>query len=242
MSQNSNDREPKDKEKQDTTEEDLDFQLDDFDEEIIDLIDPLEDEGAQSDDSSTHEETLDEDRDLSFEDFDVEMELEEDGLSLDSSKEPYEDEEAGKTDSSSSNEIATGFGEAFEEGDETSKVAGGEKDEEVTQEDLVTDEALAELFASHEDEVAKLLEEATVSPVEDEKVPSAEPASLSEKKIDQDPFADLEIEAEGVSEEGETPEPVSVSEEELPEDLFADLDTEAEGVSEEGDAPEPVSV
>ncbi len=75
MSHNSNDRESKDKEKQETTEEDLDFQLDDFDGEIIDLLDPLEGEGAESDDSSAHDEILEEDRDLSFEDFDVEMEL-----------------------------------------------------------------------------------------------------------------------------------------------------------------------
>ena len=128
MSHNSNDRESKDKEKQETTEEDLDFQLDDFDDEIIDLLDPLEGEGAESDDSSAHDEILEEDRDLSFEDFDVEMELGE---------------------------------------DETSEAAAAKTDEGITEDDLVTDEALAEPLAFHESEVAKLLEEATGSPVED---------------------------------------------------------------------------
>ena len=115
MSHNSNDRQSKDKEKQETTEEDLDFQLDDFDDEIIDLVDPLEGEGEESDDSSAHDEVVDADRDLSFEDFDVEMELGEDEPSVGSMIEPLEHEEESKTDYS--NEIETALGEPFE-GDE----------------------------------------------------------------------------------------------------------------------------
>jgi len=225
MSHNSNDREAKDKEKQETTEEDLDFNLDDFDEEIIDLIEPLEEEGAESDDSSADEEILDEDGDLSLEDFDVEMELGEDDPSSDSTLEPFEGQEGSRTDSANESEAAA-----------------GEREEGSAEGDIVTDEALAELFASHESEVAKLLQEAGVSPGEDEAVPAAQPTPASEEEVVEDLFADLEVEAEGVSEEGDISEPAPVSEEELPEDLFADLEMEAEGVSEESDISEPAPV
>ena len=236
MSHHSNDQESKEKENQETSEEDLDFQLDDPEDEIIDLVDPVEGEGAVSDDWSSDDEILEEDRELSFEDFDVEMELGEDDLSVDSENEPFEEEQVSKADSS--DEMERELGEVFEGADDTSDAAAAEADDGIPEDDLVTDEALAELFASHESEVAKLLEEATGSPAEGEETPSAEPVSLSEEELPEDLFADLEMEAEVVGEEADAPEAVPVSEEELPEDLFADLGMEAEVVGEEADAPQ----
>ena len=240
MSNNSKNQDSEGKERQTSMEEDLDLQLDDFDDEIIDLVDPLEGEGAESDDSSVHDETWDDEDDLSFEDFDVEMELGEDDPSKGSMMEPLEDEEESKTDSWK--EIENERGKPFGGEDETSKAAAGESDEGIKEDDPFSDEALAELFASHESEVAKLLEEATGCTVEDEKVPSAEAVSVSEEELPEDLFADLEMEAEEIGEEGDAPESASVSEEELPEDLFADLEMEAEEIGEEGDAPESASV
>ena len=240
MSNNSKNQDSEGKERQTSLEEDLDLQLDDFDDEIIDLVDPLEGEGAESDDSSVHDETWDDEDDLSFEDFDVEMELGEDEPSKGSMMEPLEDEEESKTDSWK--EIENERGKPFGGEDETSKAAAGESDEGIKEDDPFSDEALAELFASHESEVAKLLEEATGCTVEDEKVPSAEAVSVSEEELPEDLFADLEMEAEEIGEEGDAPESASVSEEELPEDLFADLEMEAEEIGEEGDAPESASV
>ena len=239
MSNNSKNQDSEGKERQTSLEEDLDLQLDDFDDEIIDLVDPLEGEGAESDDSSVHDETWDDEDDLSFEDFDVEMELGEDDPSKGSMMEPLEDEEESKTDSWK--EIENERGKPFGGEDETSKAAAGESDEGIKEDDPFSDEALAELFASHESEVAKLLEEATGCTVEDEKVPSAEAVSVSEEELPEDLFADLEMEAEEIGEEGDAPESASVSEEELPEDLFADLELEAEGIGEEGDTPEAPS-
>jgi len=240
MSNNSKNQDSEGKERQTSMEEDLDLQLDDFDDEIIDLVDPLEGEGAESDDSSVHDETWDDEDDLSFEDFDVEMELGEDEPSKGSMMEPLEYEEESKTDSWK--EIENERGKPFGGEDETSKAAAGESDEGIKEDDPFSDEALAELFASHESEVAKLLEEATGCTVEDEKVPSAEAVSVSEEELPEDLFADLEMEAEGIGEEGDASESASVSEEELPEDLFADLEMEAEEIGEEGDAPESASV
>ncbi|MGD8916909.1 MAG: hypothetical protein PVH35_09955, partial [Syntrophobacterales bacterium] len=208
MSHHSNDQESKDKENQQTSEEDLDFQLDDLDDEIIDLVDPVEGESAGSDDWSPDEEILDEDRELSFEDFDVEMELGEDDTAVDSKIEPLEEEEVSKADSS--DEMESELGEVFEGEDETSEDAGAEADQAISEDDPVTDEALAELFASHESEVAKLLEEASGSPAEDEEAPSAEPVSLSEEELPEDLFADLEPESEVVGEEADASEPAPV--------------------------------
>jgi hypothetical protein len=203
MSHNPNDKDSKGKERKRSREENPDFQLDDLDDEIIDLLDPLEGEGAEPDDSSALDQILDEDRDLSFEDFDVEMELGE---------------------------------------DETSEAAAGETAGEIAEDDLFSDEALAELFASHESEVAKLLEEAGGSPAEDERVPSAEAAPVSEEELPEDLFADLEREAEGVGELEESAEAAPVSEEELPEDLFADLEMETEGAGELEESAEAAPV
>ena len=225
MSDNSNDRQSKDKETQETTEEDLDFHLDDFDDEIIDLVDPLEGEGGESDDSSGHDEILDEDKDLSFEEFDVEMELGEDEPSLDLTKEPFEDEEGSRTDYS--NESESELGESFHGEDETSEATAAETDEGISEDDLVTDEALAELFASHESEVAKLLEEATGSPVEDKEAPSAGPVSISEEELPEDLFADLDMETEAVSEEGDAAEEV------LSDEVVTDFDKEIDSVIDE---------
>ena len=241
MSHNSNNRDSKDEEKKGSTEEDLDFQLDDFDEEIIDLVDPLEGEGEDSEDSFAHDESVNEDKDLSLEDFDVEMELGEDEPSQGSMMEPPEDEGNSETDSWSKTESEPGG--SFKDEDETSEAAAEEADEEIAEDELFSDEALAELFASHESEVAKLLEEAAGSPGETERFPSAEPASVSEEELPEDLFADLEAEAEGAKEEGDTSEVAPVSEGEPGEDLFADLEAEVEGVREEGDTSEvsPVS-
>jgi hypothetical protein len=194
MSHNPNDKDSKGKERKRSREENPDFQLDDLDDEIIDLLDPLEGEGAEPDDSSALDQILDEDRDLSFEDFDVEMELGE---------------------------------------DETSEAAAGETAGEIAEDDLFSDEALAELFASHESEVAKLLEEAGGSPAEDERVPSAEAAPVSEEELPEDLFADLEREAEGVGELEESAEATPVVEEEVTAQDASDFEKELDSVIDE---------
>lgn len=231
MSHNSNDRESKDKERQEKSEEDLDSQLDDFDDEIIDLLDPLEGDGSESDDSSAHAEILDEDRALLFEDFDLQMEVWEDEPSVGSNTEPFEDGEGKKTDSS--NEMVSELGELLEGEGETGEgtVQG------MAEDDLFTDDDLAELFSSQETEVAKLLEEATGSPL-DEEVSTAAVEPFSEEELPEDLFSDLEMEAEGGNEAGDAAQGAPFSEEELPEDLFADLEMKAEGGDEAGDAAE----
>ena len=231
MSNNSKNQDSEGKERQTSLEEDLDLQLDDFDDEIIDLVDPLEGEGAESDDSSVHDETWDDEDDLSFEDFDVEMELGEDDPSKGSMMEPLEDEEESKTDSWK--EIENERGKPFGGEDETSKAAAGESDEGIKEDDPFSDEALAELFASHESEVAKLLEEATGCTVEDEKVPSAEAVSVSEEELPEDLFADLELEAEGIGEEGDTPEAPSAVGEEVSAEVVSDFERELDSVIDE---------
>jgi hypothetical protein len=228
MNHNSDDRKPEDKEAQETGGEDFDLQLDDLDDEIIDLVDPVEGEDRASDDPSASNDEVDDENELALGDLDLEVELGEDESDLDATLESLEDEEK------SAAAVETEVEERSTAQEVTADTAAAAGDDALLEEDLVTDEALAELFASHESEVAQLLEEASGAGEEDTEVASAQPATpVTEEDLSEDLFADLDTELGDVSEEPVSAEAGPVTEEDLPEDLFADLEAESVDVSEQ---------
>ena len=75
MDQNSDDRRPEEEEAQETGGEDFELQLDDLDDEIIDLVDPVEDEDPASDDPFSSQDDEDGEDELDLGELDLEVDL-----------------------------------------------------------------------------------------------------------------------------------------------------------------------
>jgi hypothetical protein len=180
MNHNADDPKSEDKETQETGGEDFDLQLDDLDDEIIDLVEPVEGEDPALDEPSSSQDDVDDENELALGELDLEVKLGE--------------EEPAAADETVVEETSTA-----QEGTANTAAAAG--DDALLEEDPVTDEALAELFASHESEVAQLLEEASGTGQEDPEAVSVQPATpVSEEDLSEDFFADLETELGDVSE------------------------------------------
>ncbi|MFA9612734.1 MAG: hypothetical protein ACERK9_02210, partial [Deltaproteobacteria bacterium] len=176
MDHNSDDRKFEDKEAQETGGEDFDLQLDDLDDDIIDLVDPVEGEDPASDDPSSSQDDVDDENELSLGELDLEVGFGEDEPDLDTTLESLE----GGEESAAAAETVVEETSTAQEGTADTAAAAG--DDALLEEDLVTDEALAELFASHENEVAQLLEEASGTGGDDAEVASAQqPTPVSEE-------------------------------------------------------------
>ena len=234
MVHNSNDQISKDKETEGTGVEDIDLQLDDIDDDIIDLVDAVEEEDSGSDEEAPiHEaeaETTDEERIFPLEELDVDGEIRADEPGFNTPIETLEDDEEYEP------QVLEGAEGEIEELvlEETtiSDTPAVETDELDPTEDQLTDEALAELFSSHETEVAQLLQKATETRGETDETVAEEPPA-TEGELPEDLYTELSMESEGMTEETITVEEPPDVEEELPEDLFADFETESEDAVEE---------
>ncbi len=231
MKHDSDDQITKIKETQETEVVDIDLQVDDIDGEIIDLLDSIEEDDSGPEEALPSEEAAaeatDEEQELLLEDLDLDDGLGPEEFSSDAPIEPIEDDQKYEPEVL---EGAEGEPEETFTGEEAiSGTPAAEAEESGARGDPISDEVLAELFSSHEMEVAEIFQEATESSSEtDETGGGALPATEGESPKDM--FADLGVESEVVTEETSAAAEPPVAKEELPEDIFADLEVESEGV------------
>jgi len=242
------------------TSDNVDLRLDDLEHEIIDLVEVVE-EGASSSGAAPAEE-LEAADELGGDELEVgDLELEGDVSQEVEASTPGASEEAMR-------EADEALGEAEDEFEsllrtEPTEPEAGLEDSSPESDDLgeeETDRELADLFASDELEVSKLLEDGSAERDESPQ-PVTEEASASDEEFFEGLFDDLEVEedrAEAVdasSEEALTKDEVSkdllvelglepevtaeatappapAPLEELPEDLFADLERSRQGAPE----------
>ncbi|HVO83188.1 MAG TPA: hypothetical protein VMU60_02070 [Syntrophobacteria bacterium] len=229
------------------TADDLDLRLDDLEHEIIDLVEVVEEEGSSS--GAARAEDLEVADDLVSDDLELEEDASEEieaGRAGASEAEMQEADEAlGEAEDEFESLLRADRSELEAEPEDLSAVSDDFGEEE-------TDRELADLFASDELEVSKLLKDG--SPDNDEgPTPVKGEGSVPDEEFLQGLFDDLEVEEDGAeavgasSEEAPTkedasadllvelglePEPTAKAAapqapapvEELPEDLFADLE------------------
>jgi hypothetical protein len=199
--------------------------------EIEELV--LAEDSSFDEEAPIHEaeaEATDEERVFPLEELDMDGEIRADEPGFNTPIETLEDDEEYEP------EVLEGAEGKIEEGvlEETtiSDTPAVEIDELNATEDQLTDEALAELFSSHETEVAQLLQKATETRGETDETVAGEPPA-TEGELPEDLYTELSMESEHMTEETITAEEQPVVEEELPEDLFADFETESEAAVEE---------
>ncbi|MFP3869297.1 MAG: hypothetical protein ACLFVT_00255 [Syntrophobacteria bacterium] len=218
MQDDSADQRSKEKEIEQPGSEDFDFQLDDIDEEIIDLVDIVDEDSLVSDERALESsESPDEDEVFSLEDFGVE---EQPGDEAPGTVEAVgEDGQfAAESLDATEGEIEAMLAEEEPAADTmAAEDAGGEVDRE-------TDEALAQLFSSNEMDVSEFLEESAHAGEAAEEGPVAEAPPVEEEEFSEDLLADLEAEADGA--EGRTFEETPVPGLEGAGDVTASLEVE----------------
>ncbi len=234
MKHDSNDQISTNKKTHETGDDDINLQLDDLDDEIIDLVDFLEDDDSDSEAAPPSQEAAveatDEEQEFLLEDLDLDDER--------GADEPSPTAPIGPIENDEEYELEVGQGaeseleEMFTEEEAVSDTPPAESEEFGAREDQITDEALAELFSSHEMEVAEMFQEATEASSKTDETGGEELPAM-EGEIPKDIFADLELESELVTEETPAAAEPAVAEEELPEDVFADLETDSEEAADE---------
>lgn len=214
MENNPKGEKPKNQESPEEAADDFDLDLDQIEEEIIDLVEVVDEEVADPGEMDAVE--VDEpgaeadDEPFALEDFEIDAELEVESSGPEPVVAPLEsaDEQPGELEQQ---EDLTGGPSSADDMKDLQDLGEGF-------EDLEADRALAELFASDELDVSRLLDEAE-SPVE-------EGAETSGSETSGDFFSGLQP--------AEAPDPAG--EGQLSEDLFADLEGMEPGADEEADA------
>ncbi len=234
MQRNSNDKISNNKDTREAGAEDTDIQLDDHDDEIIELVDPIEEGDSGSIEAPLPQEAEGEvsekEGEFSLEELESDVEAGVDEPDFSATIEPLEDGEEYEP------EVLGDGGSRIEEilAEEEiiidSPVA--EADKSGVKANQITDEALAELFSSHETEVAEIFQEVTETRDETFDV-AAEEQPVSDDELPDHLFAHLGPESEPVTEETHVAEAPSASEEELPEGLFDALEVELDNAADQ---------
>ena len=236
MQRNPNDEISKSKDSRETGAEDTDLQLDDRDDEIIELIDPIEEGDSESTEVPLSEEAegevSEEEPEFSLEELESDVEVSAEEPDFDATIEPLENGEEYEPEVLGDGESRIEEILAEEESIIDSPVAEGDKSG--VKEDQITDEVLAELFSSHETEVAEIFQEVSETPDATYDV-AAEEQPVSDEQLPDHLFANLGTEFEPSNEETNIAEPPLEPKEQLPEGLFTalevKLDKEADQVA-----------
>jgi hypothetical protein len=239
MQRDPNDQISNSKDSREAGTEDTDLQQDDHDDEIIELVDPIEEGDSESTEVPLSEEAegevSEEEREFSLEELESDVEVSTEEPDFDATIEPLENGEEYETKVLGDGESRIEEILAEEEGIIDSSVA--EADESGVKEDQITDEVLAELFSSHETEVAEVFQEVTeTGDVSYDVVAEEQP--VSDEQLPDHLFADFETESEPPTQETHIAEPPSATEEELPEGLFAALEVELDNEADKAVAME----
>ncbi len=234
MQPNSKDEISKDKETPEEGSEDFNPQLGDVDDDIIDLVDVFEEETAGSDEITPRQEgqteVADEQDELTVGDLDLHDELAADEVDIGAPYEAPEDKEQYEPDLMETGESE--MDDMFAQEESTSDTLVFEPDELDASDGQISDEALAELFSSHETEVAQLLQEDADTNGEPD-TPVADESSTVDRGLPEELLDQFSVEPELVAEEPLSEEDLPAAEEDLPADLFTHLETESDTLASE---------